>query len=773
MTTFLLKRVLIVSGFVSLVSLLLLHGRNVQAIPIAQDGNQPADDQGLTDLMKWQLENRAPAPANVTPQEASPCVNGMAGIFPCNQVDLLAHIPLADMNATSGNTGWGWTDPLDGTEYAIMGLNNGTAFVDISDPENPIYLGKLPTHTGSSIWREFKVAGNYVYIVSDSNGNHGMQVFDLTLLRDVVSPPVTFSETAHYNNVASTHNIATNADTNFAYIVGGSVCSGTGGLHMVNIQNPLSPTFAGCFSGDGYTHDTQCVTYSGPDVDYQGDEICFSSNTDTLTIVDVTNKSLPVMVSRTGYAGYGYTHQGWLTEDQRYFLMDDELDESNFGHNTRTYIWDLADLEEPEMMGYYQGPTAAIDHNLYIRGRFAYESNYRAGLRILDISDVANASLSEVAYFDTYPGSNSAAFNGTWNNYPYFERCMVVVSDLDRGLFIVRPHLPGVDVQPDIANQVGIAGQTVTYTLTVENTSSFSDTFDLTLAGNNWVTAVSTNTLWLAAGDMADVLVTVAVPVAAAGGEMDMATLTAVSQSEPCVDSRTTLNTEAAFWAVTLGAAENAQDGAPATTVTYTVDITNTGNISDSYALSLSGQLWNATLSTSTLSLDAGESTAVTVQVEVPAEASAGSSDVVTVTAVGQTTSISDSVELTTTANTIYSVEATAADANQSGFPGTMLTYTVHVTNTGNAPDNYDLSLESDWTAVLSSNSLTLTQGTSGSVQIFVTIPPEAAVNDTDTITVIATSQNGVGVTAEVVLTAVALDAPAFHIYLPAILVEE
>lgn len=76
----------------------------------------------------------------------TPCVGGMAGGFPCDDYTLMSNIPLSTMNADTSSDSWGWTDPQDGKEYAIMGLNNGTAFVDISDPINPIYLGKLPSN---------------------------------------------------------------------------------------------------------------------------------------------------------------------------------------------------------------------------------------------------------------------------------------------------------------------------------------------------------------------------------------------------------------------------------------------------------------------------------------------------------------------------------------------------------------------------------------------------------------------------------------------------
>jgi len=114
---------------------------------------------------------------------------------------------------------------------------------------------------------------------------------------------------------------------------------------MVDIRQPLNPQYAGCYSADGYTHDTQCVIYNGPDHRFIGQEICFGLNEDSLTIVDVTNKSNPIMLSRIPYVGMRYTHQGWLTENQRYLIVDDELDEmyatyDNTG-KTVSYIFDV------------------------------------------------------------------------------------------------------------------------------------------------------------------------------------------------------------------------------------------------------------------------------------------------------------------------------------------------------------------------------------------------------------------------------------------------
>ncbi|HEX8709911.1 MAG TPA: choice-of-anchor B family protein, partial [Pyrinomonadaceae bacterium] len=367
----------------------------------------------------------------------TPCVGGMAGTFPCHNVDLASFLPLKDIGGGTVNDLWGWTDPLTGKEYAIVGRSGGTSFVDLSNPEQPVYLGTLPTHSLDSVWRGIKVYANHAFIVSEAD-NHGMQVFDLTRLRGVTAPPVTFTENAHYNGFRRAHTLAINEATGFAYAAGSrDTCAG--GLHMVDIRNPLAPVFAGCIGQDGYTHETQCVAYHGPDAAYQGHEVCFSANEDTLTIVDVTNKSAPVQLSRTTYAGVGYAHQGWLTEDQKHFLLDDELDEIKRGVNSTTYIWNVADLDAPSLTGLYSGQSTAIDHNLYIRGNRAYQSNYRSGLRILDTSNIGAASLSELGFFDIYPVDDAPEFNGAWSNYPFFQSGIVIVGGIEQGLFVLRP----------------------------------------------------------------------------------------------------------------------------------------------------------------------------------------------------------------------------------------------------------------------------------------------------------------------------------------------
>jgi hypothetical protein len=222
-------------------------------------------------------------------------------------------------------------------------------------------------------------------------------------------------------------------------IVGSSDCSG--GLHMVDIRNPKSPSFAGCFSADGYTHDVQCVTYTGPDQDHQAAEICFASNEDSLTIVDVSSKSTPVMLGKVDYPQEGYRHQGWLDEEQGMFYMGDEVDELRFGMNTRALMFDVGDLDHPVYAGAYQYRTSVIDHKMYVKGNYLYQANYLGGLRILRIDRGQSAGLTEVGYFDTQLDEDALDFDGAWNVYPFFDNGTILVSDISNGLFVLRASL--------------------------------------------------------------------------------------------------------------------------------------------------------------------------------------------------------------------------------------------------------------------------------------------------------------------------------------------
>ena len=398
------------------------------------------------------LKSPAERIASITGKEVRCAADSSAASFSCGNVDMLSFMSVGDMGGSRGmrlNDVWGWTDPETDREYALVGRMDGTSFVDITNPQNPRYLGELPKpdSANANVWRDIKVYKNHAYVVADGSGPHGMQVFDLTRLRDVKNAPQKFTMDAHYRNINSAHNIVINEESGFAYSVGSSSGGETcgGGLHMIDIREPKSPKFAGCFSdaqtgraSTGYSHDAQCVMYSGPDSTYRGREICLGANETALSIADVTDKANPKALSRASYPNVGYSHQGWLTPDHQYYYMNDELDEiAGSVERTRTLIWDVRDLDDPQLVKEFLGNTAATDHNLYIKDNLMYQSHYQAGLRVVDISDPANPV--EIGFFDTVPyGTNTPGFGGSWSNYPYFKSGSIIVTSGNEGLFILK-----------------------------------------------------------------------------------------------------------------------------------------------------------------------------------------------------------------------------------------------------------------------------------------------------------------------------------------------
>jgi choice-of-anchor B domain-containing protein len=438
----------------------------------------------------------------VAPVSNAPCVGGVsAETFECDGIDLLSFVPLSAMGGAApsgvGVLGggasdiWGWVDPgaEDGTgagdEYVMMGKTNGVALFRITDPTAPEFLGQIPNNSrGQLVWHDIKVHRDHAFIVSESVA-HGMNVFDLTRLRDLEAVEAggnrMLEPDTNYPTAFSAHNIAINEETGFAYIVGGNngllapdQC--LSGLHMVDIRDPKNPRFAGCHAmGEGrgtaalgvlpaspvsYIHDTQCVVYRGPDEDYQGRELCFNSSEDHMSVVDVSNKLLPEQVAHVEYPDTAYAHQGWLTEDQRFFMMGDELDEGDTAEFTRTIVFDVTDIDGAKFVDVQLGDTAAIDHNMYVKNGLVYQSNYTAGLQVRDTANVAEADLPLVAFFDGYPNHDKPTYNGTWSNYPYFPSGTIAFSGIDEGLFLVKVHdavLDEFEVAPAPAPAAGLA----------------------------------------------------------------------------------------------------------------------------------------------------------------------------------------------------------------------------------------------------------------------------------------------------------------------------
>ncbi len=365
------------------------------------------------------------------------CVNGKAGSYPCKNVDLLAFLPQSALGGGGSSSMWYWTDSLNGSEYILYCRSNGVSFVNVTDPNNPRYLGNLPAANGvSSSWCDIRTYKNYAYIGKDSV-SHGIQIFDLTKLRNVTTTQ-TFTAAARFTGITNSHTLWINQATGFLYVSGANTCSK--GLTIYNIQNPLTLSLAGCYSSAVYSHESVVVNYTGPDTRYTGREIAFNYTGQgrTFQILDVTNKSSIKVLSSVTHPGAGFIHQGHWTSDFKHMIVNDETISTAGG--SPDFVYNIEKLDAARYVGKDIATRGTfVNHNGYTVGNRHFQASYRGGLRILDTTNAASAALPEVGYFDVDPSSNSSGYSGSWMALPYLKNGVVAVQSIGVGLFLVRP----------------------------------------------------------------------------------------------------------------------------------------------------------------------------------------------------------------------------------------------------------------------------------------------------------------------------------------------
>ena len=390
---------------------------------------------------------------------ATVCVNGFAGDHACQNMDLLAHVPLSSFstNPSAANDVWGFYDVNDGKEYAILGLRNGVGVVEVTDPEAPRMVGSISSESTS--WRDIKVYqhfnrvtarwDSYAYVTADS-ASVGTMIIDLRSLPNEISVAASdnsdiSAHNVYLSNVDYSLGVALNGVDPFLHIAGSN--RNGGAFNTYRLDNPIEPESVysnESSSRSNYSHDvssmvvtddrkdTQCVA-AGPHC-----EIFFDFNEDNFQIWDKTQNSAPARLSTTSYPKVSYVHSGWYTEDKQVVLVHDELDEMDYGLNSTVRLFELSDFGSPSLLSTWTGPTGAIDHNGFVRGNRYYMSNYTRGVTVLDISDTSNPV--DIGFFDTFPVSDNTSFNGAWGVYPYLPSGVVLVSDISSGLYIVRDN---------------------------------------------------------------------------------------------------------------------------------------------------------------------------------------------------------------------------------------------------------------------------------------------------------------------------------------------
>lgn len=322
-----------------------------------------------------------------------------------------------DVAGRSYSALWGYTAP-DGREYAILGYNRGTSFIDITDSAN---IREVDTLTGlTSSWREMKTYSHYAYIVSEAT-NSKLQIVDLQYLPDSVSLVATWS----YAGYTKTHSISQSG--NYLYLNGGNAASSVGGVAVVDVSNPVSLVKMGEWNTE-YVHDCRV----------QNDTI-WAANvyTGKMSIINASNKSsLQFVRNWQAYPQSAVsTHNCAFPVTRDYIYTTNEVSSPAGKLN----VWDIRDLNNITFVRDWQptGITTAIVHNIETYGNYAVIAHYTAGIRILNISNPSNPV--EVAWYDTYPSSNSTNFSGCWGVYK-FSSGKIIGSDISNGLFVIKTN---------------------------------------------------------------------------------------------------------------------------------------------------------------------------------------------------------------------------------------------------------------------------------------------------------------------------------------------
>ncbi len=332
----------------------------------------------------------------------------------------------------------------DGREFAVVGLQNSTVFVDITDPENPWEIDRISG--GNSIWRDLKYHNRHVYIGTEASD--GVKVVSV----DNPDNPILVNTITDFTN---SHNIHTR--DGYLYVVGANGCD----IWIYNLDNPANPVQEGCWNGE-YIHDLDV---------YNDKAYAMGIYTSTAYIIDLSDKSNPYTITNWNYSGMA--HDAAVTEDEQILLTADET----FGGHIK--LWDISNLGNINLVGEYQTNPSHSVHNVYTIGNFAVMSYYADGTRVLDISDPSNPE--EIGYYDT--SFQEGLYVGNWGTYIYLPSGVIISSDVESGsLFVLSSPIdytpPVLDYSPGEFEFILNEGETQSDAVTITNTGDEESTLN-------------------------------------------------------------------------------------------------------------------------------------------------------------------------------------------------------------------------------------------------------------------------------------------------------
>ena len=366
------------------------------------------------------------------------------GFAQVETVDMLnfsqvAFVPNERMLTGKVNDSAVWHDEPFGDSYLLVGCENGTALFKMTPDGMPLYMGKMATATVASLWRDIKVIHNHAYVVSEAP-LHGTQILDLTALRlwEPGMPPQEWLPDAVFPGPSVAHNAVAFEDESLLILVGSDWFGG--GAAIFDVQNPQAPQLLGGASEWGYIHDAQAVTYNGPDEEHAGKFVLFTAGPSGFNILDISDPTDVTLIGAASYDTPHYGHQVWVPETQDHAFFGDELDELNEGGPTRTMVFDLTDLDVPVVAELFEASVNVTDHNQYNHGEWLFQSNYKAGVRMLSDAWPSSPVLAERGHFDPVDGANDPGFEGAWSHVVLPQLGVLAFTAIEQGLWVVKPE---------------------------------------------------------------------------------------------------------------------------------------------------------------------------------------------------------------------------------------------------------------------------------------------------------------------------------------------
>lgn len=337
------------------------------------------------------------------------------------------------------NEVYGWANPADSREYAILGTMEYTYFIEVTIPTAPVVRDSVRGKDIGCIHRDFKTYNGYAYGVADENAS-SLQIFDLTYLPDSVHKVL--DSDAYFQRA---HNVFIDTASGLMYVCGSNTMNP--GLIVFDLTvNPENPPVVYNGPTGGYVHDLYV----------RNDTAYLNQGYSGLGVWDFTTPSAPVQIGGLPtYPAAGYNHSGWMMPGTNIYVMCDETWGKAIKVLDVTDPSSIAVLALMKSMMLAPADTNSIPHNPLVAGTYACISYYHEGVVIFDIRNPSAPVRN--AWYDTWPNVDYAGYAGVWGVYPFLPSGNILGSDVVNGLYILRPNFP---FPLDMSNSSAVTDET-------------------------------------------------------------------------------------------------------------------------------------------------------------------------------------------------------------------------------------------------------------------------------------------------------------------------